>query len=495
MTVRSLRAACLLWLGALAAAPLAAAARITIVNANEAGVGFNDATPATPVGGNSGTTVGQQRLNAFQKAAELWGALIDSDVEVRIKASFEPLDCTATDGTLGAAGPATSVQGFTNAPLARTWYVVALANKIAGRDLAPTAPGHIVARFNSNVGTTGCLEGSQWYYGLDNQHGDQLDLVSVLLHEFGHGLGFLTLVDPETGEEFLHDPDVFETHILDTSTGTHWDAMNAADRKASAIRTGAVVWDSPSVTAAVPNTLSGRPTLTVTEPAAIAGDLPVGTADFGAALTVAGVSGDLVAATDAADAAGPAATDACSALDNAAAIAGKVALVDRGTCFFTVKAHNVHAAGAIGMVLSNNVPDTSALGMTGDDDSITIPVVSVTQANGATLRANLAGGVAVRLRVDPDHRSGADSANRMLLFAPNPVQTGSSTSHWDSSAYPHLLMQPNNSSDLPHAVDLTLPLLQDIGWEAAVAPPTGEPRSRVVEATRDETPRAVGPRP
>jgi hypothetical protein len=144
------------------------------------------------------------------------------------------------------------------------------------------------------------------------------------------------------------------------------------------------------------------------------------------------------------------------------------------------------------MVLANNVPDTSALGMTGDDDSITIPVVSVTQADGATLRANLAGGVAVRLRVDPDHLSGADSANRMLLFAPNPVQTGSSTSHWDSSAFPHLLMQPNNSSDLPHAVDLTLPLLQDIGWGGpATEPPPGSPRDAVHRVVRQDATRDV----
>ena len=138
--------------------------------------------------------------------------------------------------------------------------------------------------------------------------------------------------------------------------------MTAADRKASTIRTGAVVWDSPTVTASVPGTLSGRPTLTVTAPAAIAGDLPLGTADFGAALTVAGLSGELVAATDAADAAGPSATDACSVLDNPGAVAGRIALVDRGTCFFVDKARNVQAAGAIGMVLANNVADTSALG-------------------------------------------------------------------------------------------------------------------------------------
>lgn len=480
---------------ALAAAPLAASARITIVNANQAGVGFNDPTAAAPVGGNTGTTIGQQRLNAFQKAAELWGALLDSDVEIRVKASFEPLDCTATTGTLGAAGPATSVQGFANAPVPETWYVVALANKIAGRDLAPAASGHIVAKFNSNVGTAGCLTASQWYYGLDNQHGNKIDLVSVLLHEFGHGLGFLTLVDPESGAEFLGNPDVFERHILDTSTGTHWNTMTAADRQASAIRTGALVWDSPTVTAAVPGTLSGLPLLTVTEPAALAGDFAVGTADFGAALTIAGVSGDLIAAADAENADGPAATDACSTLDNAADVAGKVALVDRGTCLFVDKARNVQAAGAIGMVVANNVADTSTLGMAGDDTTITIPIASVTQADGATIRASLAAGVAVSLRLDPDHRSGADAGNRMLLFAPNPVQPGSSTSHWDTSAYPHLLMQPNDASDLPHTVDLTLPLLQDIGWESAPAQEPPEPRDAVHRIPREVSPRDVGPRP
>ena len=494
VAVRALRAAAALFLCALVAAPLTASARITIVNANQAGVGFNDTTAATPVGGNAGTTLGSQRLNAFQKAAELWGALLDSDVEIRIKASFEPLECTATTGTLGAAGPATSVQGFTSAPLPETWYVVALANKIAGRDLAPTAPGHIVAKFNSNVGTAGCLTESQWYYGLDNQHGDKIDLVSVLLHEFGHGLGFLTLVDPASGSEFLGNPDVFEGHMLDTSTGAHWNTMTDAERKASAIRTGAVVWDGAAVTAGVPGTLNGLPLLTVTEPPALAGDFAVGTADFGAALSVAGVSGDVIAAADAANADGPATTDACSPLDNAAEVAGKIALVDRGICLFTDKARNVQAAGAIGMVVVNNKPESSALEMGGDDTTITIPAVSITQGDGAAIRASLSIGVAAGMRLDPDRRAGADAENRMLLFAPDPVQPASSTSHWDTSAYPHLLMQPNLAGDLPHAVDLTLPLLQEIGWASAPVPEP-EPRDAVHRVPRADSPRKVGPRP
>jgi hypothetical protein len=55
-------------------------------------------------------------------------------------------------------------------------------------------------------------------------------------------------------------------------------------------------------------------------------------------------------------------------------------------------------------------------------------------------------------------------------------------------------MQPNLSGDLPHAVDLTLPLLQDIGWiTLPVAPP--EPRGAVHGIGHGETPRALGPRP
>ena len=64
-----------------------AAATITIVNVNAPGVGFNDPTPAAPVGGNPGTTVGDQRLNAFTHAAGIWGGTLDSSVEIFIQAA------------------------------------------------------------------------------------------------------------------------------------------------------------------------------------------------------------------------------------------------------------------------------------------------------------------------------------------------------------------------------------------------------------------------
>ena len=63
-------------------------------------------------------------------------------------------------------------------------------------------------------------------------------------------------------------------------------------------------------------------------------------------------------ATDAADGAGPSTTDACSPITNAFAIAGRIALADRGTCGFIVKVKNLQNAGAIAAIIADNAPDS-----------------------------------------------------------------------------------------------------------------------------------------
>ncbi len=74
--------------------------------------GFNDPTPATPVGGNDGTTIGQQRLNAFQFAASIWGATLNSSQPIVIRAGWAAQSCTANSGVLGSAGAQRYRQGF-----------------------------------------------------------------------------------------------------------------------------------------------------------------------------------------------------------------------------------------------------------------------------------------------------------------------------------------------------------------------------------------------
>ncbi|MCK5924845.1 MAG: hypothetical protein KAG10_03030, partial [Methylococcales bacterium] len=72
------------------------AANITIVPTDPVGEGFNDPTAFTPVGGNNATTLGEARLNVFRAAAEQWGSILESDVEIIVEANFAPFpdeDC------------------------------------------------------------------------------------------------------------------------------------------------------------------------------------------------------------------------------------------------------------------------------------------------------------------------------------------------------------------------------------------------------------------
>ena len=475
MNDRLSRRACLLVIAAsvvfVVSSSALGAATIVIQNGDAAGTGFTDPTVVAPVGGNPGTTLGQQRLNAFQAAANIWGATLTSTSTITVLATWEPLTCTPTSAALGSAGSINIFRDFPGAPFAGTWYSEALANKLTGSDLDPAA--EIRARFNVNLGNPGCLDGTHFYLGLDNNHGNDVDLVTVLIHEFSHGLGFQTFTSSSTGAQNAGFPSVYDRFLLDDTTGKTWIQMTDAERVASAINTGKLAWNGPQVTSDVATVLTGMPLLKITSPASIAGNYAVGTASFGPAISSVGISGNLVQAVDPADGAGPTSTDACSPLTNGSTVVGMIAFVDRGTCNFTVKVKNAQNAGATAVVIADNAPGSPPAGLGGTDATITIPSVRITQADGNTIRAQLAAGVAATLGLDLSVHSGADGSGRALLFAPNTVQPGSSVSHWDTSAFPNQLMEPNISDDLTHSVtppqDLTFALLRDVGWVADAA--------------------------
>jgi hypothetical protein len=234
-------------------------ATITIVNADGAGEGFNDATAATPEGNNNGTTRGQQRLNLFQFAAGIWGSFLDSSVTTSVNSQFNSLTpCTTAGGVLGSAGTTTVDRDFDGAPLPLTWYHAALVNKLSGID-DNGATAEINARFNSDV-DTGCLgAGSRFYYGLDNTTpANRINLLVVLLHEMGHGLGFSSFISGSTGAMFNGFPDTYLIHMYDKTTGKHWDEMTNAERQASALNNGNLVWDGANVKGASSFLTNGR---------------------------------------------------------------------------------------------------------------------------------------------------------------------------------------------------------------------------------------------
>ena len=147
---------------------------------------------------------------------------------------------------------------------------------------------------------------------------------------------------------------------------------------------------------------------------------------------------------------------------------GRIALIDRGTCAFTIKVHNAQNAGATGVLIADNVAANPPPGMSGDDPAITIASVRITQSLGNSMKAILPGVVSVGFTpANPNGLQGADDAGRPRLYMPNPVVGGSSGSHYDTDLAPNALMEPAINDSLFAAInlDITPNLLQDTGWK------------------------------
>lgn len=122
-------------------------------------------------------------------------------------------------------------------------------------------------------------------------------------------------------------------------------------------------------------------------------DIHAFSSSFGAAVTATGVAGPLALANDGVAPVG----DGCTAIP-AGSLTGKVAIVDRGTCNFTAKVLNAQNAGATAVIIANNAAG-SAFSAGGTERKVKISSAMVSQADGASLKAQA--GVSARLRANP----------------------------------------------------------------------------------------------
>jgi uncharacterized repeat protein (TIGR01451 family)/fimbrial isopeptide formation D2 family protein len=292
-----------------------------------------------------------------------------------IAADTDPMDCNghgthvaATAAGYGVtSGGATYGGPFNSGATYSTMRV--------GPGTAPKADLYALRVFGCGGSTNLTVQAIEWAVD-PNDDGDVSDHLDVINMSLGSNFGSLA-----ASSAIAADNAAKMGVIVVTSAGNAGDTYLISGAPGSGTRVLATAGSIDSGQAAN--------AVRVNSPAGIAGFYTAGTAAFGSVPPAGGVTGDVVIGLDASDAAGPLTTDGCSPLTNAAAIAGKIALIDRGTCGFAVKVKNAQDAGAIAAVIANS--SAGAFGnMGGADPTITIPSVMVTFADGNTLKANIA---------------------------------------------------------------------------------------------------------
>lgn len=126
---------------------------------------------------------------------------------------------------------------------------------------------------------------------------------------------------------------------------------------------------------------NGGSKVTINSPGNLAGDIPAVAASFGPSFTSA-ITGNLVLVRDGSTAP----SEGCNELTNGAKLNGNIAVIERGSCNFTVKVKNAQDKGAVAVLMINNA-NTSPFSMGGTDLTIEIPSLMISKADGAAILA------------------------------------------------------------------------------------------------------------
>jgi subtilisin family serine protease len=248
-----------------------------------------------------------------------------------------------------------------------------------GPGVAPQASLYALKVFGEFGGTTDSIVIQALEWALDpNKDGnfsDRLDVVNLSLGS-------------EFGEDLADDLEALAVNrlsrngllcVISAGNGGNTYFINGSPGSTSSALTVANSFDDGAAFQA----------LKVTAPAEIAADYDFVEGAFTEPLNRTGpITGQLVYADP---------PNVCAdVITNAAALSGKIALIDRGICFFVDKIRKAQAAGAIAVVMVNNQPGAPII-MGGDADDITIPGVMISRADGNVIKSQLANGVQVVL--------------------------------------------------------------------------------------------------
>ena len=363
----------------------------------------------------------------------------------------DPMDCAANGHGTHVAG---TIAGYGVTSAGRTYtgpWVAGLdpGAFLIGPGLAPEAKLYAIRVFGCSGSTTLAVAALDWASdpNRDGDFGDRLDVVNMSLgSEYGTanpaarnainrlaGLG--SLVVAAAG-----------------NSGDLYTIVGAPSSADSALSVASCADDG---------VVGGR--LRVEAPPELAGELASTSAQFGPAPSVPGVTGTVVASVP---------LDACTALSNPGAVAGGIALIDRGGCNFTVKVKNAQLAGARAAIVADNAVGP-LITMGGDDPSITIPSVLISQIDGAAVRAALGWGVTVSMRLANLAGTVATSSSRGprggdLVLKPEIAAPGVAITSASARSGNQASTRSGTSMATPHVTGVVALLRQRRpGWTAA----------------------------
>jgi len=146
--------------------------------------------------------------HALNYAVQIWEGLFLSTVPINVFVKMEPLDADI----LAKSRPASFFMNFDGAINKNVYYPVALAEKLAGKDLNP-GNHDIICSFNQNL---------PWYFGTDgNTPETHYDFVTAVLHEIAHGLGFSGFFKDDGSNGFLnnghHLPSIYDLYVFNAN--------------------------------------------------------------------------------------------------------------------------------------------------------------------------------------------------------------------------------------------------------------------------------------